>query len=112
MRIKSVKLKTFKRFSDLQILDLPETAKLVVVAGPNGNGKSSLFDAFLAFHHRDLSELGFNWQLDYHVKKTDRPQQTDGEIEVKFFQNVPTERSLSVRLKMISFDLKLLRADA
>ena len=45
MKIKSIKLKDFKRFTDLTIKDLPETAKLVVMIGPNGCGKSSVFDA-------------------------------------------------------------------
>jgi len=46
MRIKSVHIRDFKRFTDFQITDLPEAAKLVVLIGPNGSGKSSLFDAF------------------------------------------------------------------
>ena len=45
MKIKSIKLKDFKRFTDLTIENLPETAKLVVMIGPNGSGKSSVFDA-------------------------------------------------------------------
>ena len=45
MKIKSIKLKDFKRFTDLTIEGLPETAKLVVMIGPNGCGKSSVFDA-------------------------------------------------------------------
>ena len=42
MKIKSIKLKDFKRFTDLTIEGLPETAKLVVMIGPNGCGKSSV----------------------------------------------------------------------
>ena len=45
MKIKSIHLKDFKRFTDLTIEGLPETAKLVVMIGPNGCGKSSVFDA-------------------------------------------------------------------
>jgi predicted ATPase len=45
MKIKSIKLKDFKRFTDLTIEGLPETAQLVVMIGPNGCGKSSVFDA-------------------------------------------------------------------
>jgi len=48
MRIKSLELKNFKRFTDLTISDIPETAKLVLLIGSNGSGKSSVFDAFAA----------------------------------------------------------------
>lgn len=47
MRIKSVRLRNYKRFTDLTIADLPHTARLVVLVGPNGTGKSSVFDSFL-----------------------------------------------------------------
>ena len=47
MKVKSIKLKDFKRFTDLTIEGLPETAKLVVMIGPNGCGKSSVFDALI-----------------------------------------------------------------
>ena len=47
MRIKSVHLRNYKRFTDLHITDIPQSARLVVMVGPNGSGKSSVFDAFL-----------------------------------------------------------------
>lgn len=46
MRIKKIELKHFKRFTDLTISDIPVDAKLVLLIGSNGSGKSSLFDAF------------------------------------------------------------------
>ena len=46
MRIKSIKIKDFKRFTDLTIQNIPQTAKLVVLVGPNGCGKTSVFEAF------------------------------------------------------------------
>ena len=45
MKINSIRMKGFKRFTDLTIEGLPETARLVVLIGPNGCGKSSVFDA-------------------------------------------------------------------
>ena len=45
MKIKSIHLKDFKRFTDLKIEGILEKVKLVVMIGPNGCGKSSVFDA-------------------------------------------------------------------
>jgi AAA15 family ATPase/GTPase len=46
MKIKSLQLKNFKRFTDLTIEGIPENARLVLLIGSNGSGKSSVFDAF------------------------------------------------------------------
>lgn len=46
MRITSLKIENFKRFTDLSIKQIPESAKLVLLIGSNGSGKSSVFDAF------------------------------------------------------------------
>ena len=46
MRIASLTLKNFKRFTELEIGDVPDSAKLVLLVGSNGSGKSSIFDAF------------------------------------------------------------------
>jgi predicted ATP-binding protein involved in virulence len=46
MRVKKIQLKIFKRFDDLTI-DLGENPKkIIALVGPNGCGKSSIFDAF------------------------------------------------------------------
>jgi energy-coupling factor transporter ATP-binding protein EcfA2 len=45
MRIQSIQLQNFKRFTDLKIEGIPESAKLVLLIGANGSGKSSVFDA-------------------------------------------------------------------
>lgn len=46
MRITELRLVHFKRFTDLTISGIPAAAKLVLLIGSNGSGKSSVFDAF------------------------------------------------------------------
>src|SRR5665213_468224 len=46
MRVRSIRLKDFKRFNDLTIDLGDRTPKIVALVGPNGSGKSSVFDAF------------------------------------------------------------------
>lgn len=67
MKIKSIHLRNFKRFTDLRIQNIPATAKLVVLLGPNGCGKSSLFDAL---HQKSIEyrQMGFKNDPDYFFK--------------------------------------------
>jgi energy-coupling factor transporter ATP-binding protein EcfA2 len=67
VRVASIRLKNFKRFTDLTIRDIPETARLVVVVGPNGCGKSSLFDAFLQWY-RSRAGFGLRGEESYYRK--------------------------------------------
>jgi len=43
MRIETIRLKNFKSFQDVEILDIPQ---FCVVVGANGTGKTTLFDVF------------------------------------------------------------------
>ncbi len=60
-------MQNFKRFTDLRITSIPESAKLVVLIGPNGCGKSSVFDAFLLWH-RNNTGLGHSGDNEYYDK--------------------------------------------
>jgi predicted ATPase len=62
MKIRQIQLKNFKRFTDTTITDIPETARLVLLVGPNGCGKSSLIDAAQAWRNR-------HWEATYHLKQ-------------------------------------------
>lgn len=66
MRIRDLKLKHFKRFTDLTISGIPETAKLVVLVGPNGCGKTSIFEAFN--HWYRLRGFNHGGDSNYYLK--------------------------------------------
>ena len=67
MKIASIHLQNFKRFTDLKIQNIPATAKLVVLLGPNGCGKSSVFDALHSKSY-ELRGLGLSGDADYYCK--------------------------------------------
>jgi predicted ATPase len=50
MRIEKIHIRAFKRFTDLQVGPIPRSARLIVLVGPNGCGKSSLLEAFNHWH--------------------------------------------------------------
>ena len=45
MKIKKIELNNFKRFTHLNVEEIPETAKLVILVGPNGSGKTSFMES-------------------------------------------------------------------
>ncbi len=65
MRIRSIYLKDYKRFTNLTIEDIPDTAKLVILVGPSGSGKSSLFEAINAWG-KERNSVSFD--PEYHKK--------------------------------------------
>jgi AAA domain, putative AbiEii toxin, Type IV TA system len=89
MHIRKIVVRQFRRFSDLEIDGIPSSTELVILAGPNGNGKSSLFDAFLNFADQNGGRA--NWDLSYHTKlgnTTSSNEQSRPNIE--FHETIPT----------------------
>lgn len=68
MKIREIRLKEFKRFSDTTITNIPITAKLVMLVGPNGSGKSSLIDAAYSWHRNHWRQTRI-WDATYHQKQ-------------------------------------------
>ncbi|MDE0088347.1 MAG: AAA family ATPase [Candidatus Poribacteria bacterium] len=88
MKIKSIHLKNFKRFTDLTIEGLPETAKLVVMIGPNGSGKSSALEA-LQFSRQAKGFFTFSGSPAYYLKSVSSENNRDfnvvsGNVEIIF----------------------------
>ena len=79
MRITKVELKNFKRFTDLTIDGIPPDAKLVLLIGSNGAGKSSVFDAFESMNRgireESLSEAEYNFHESYLRKDQSKPNE-------------------------------------
>ena len=82
MKIKSIQMKNFRRFTNLTIEGLPKKVRLVVMIGPNGSGKTSVFDALLKVKNAK-GELYSTVPNDYYVK-FGTPKEDYRDPEIKF----------------------------
>ena len=91
MKIKSIKLQNFKKFSDLTLGNLSDTVKLVVLLGPNGCGKSSLIESMevarkiYGFRQIPWSDSDFNYYIkqDKQISKVYQQTQTNENIHIE-----------------------------
>ncbi len=70
MKITKLELLNFKRFTHLTLDEIPPRAKMVLLIGSNGSGKSSVFDAFEALNKAKRGE-GNNIVRDVYYKKNE-----------------------------------------
>ncbi|MFA1014834.1 ATP-binding protein [Dubosiella newyorkensis] len=62
MKIKKIELINFKRFTHLIVEKIPETAKMIILVGPNGSGKTSFMEALNHYYkYTGYYDIG-----DYH----------------------------------------------
>ena len=130
MRIKELNLQNFKRFTDLQIKNISPEAKLVLLIGANGSGKSSVFDAFEWMRRSGrFQNGGTDFNAEYFKKKanknircnlttaddtqfewtSDKKEQTD--LPTDFFYGRPSLRIVPT-IENVRFDENLFKNNA
>ena len=87
VKISNLRFVGFKRFEDLTIQDLPINARLIVLAGPNGNGKSSVFDGILKWR-RNNGGMPVGWDLEYDARNRITKNENNA-ISVEFHNPSP-----------------------
>ncbi len=101
-KIQAIKLHHFKRFSDLTIQYIPELVRMVVLAGPNGNGKSSLFEAFRLWSGRIAT--GWLQDDDYYIWAPSRGTSITPAEDIKLtFHGVTPEPTTDAARKAFHF---------
>lgn len=88
VRLKEIHLKAFKRFTDTHIQDLPASARLIVLAGANGSGKSSLFDGLKTWHWVN-GAIGSQWDETYGAKVGAPAIGWSEHVHVEFHEPLP-----------------------
>ena len=94
MKVHEIRLTNFKGFTNFTITDIPSSARLVLLVGPNGCGKSSLIDAAQTwhryrwahsniwdetYHHKQMPGVAGNWQDSVTLTFHDPQPATDGQ---------------------------------
>jgi predicted ATPase len=69
MKIREIRLTNFKKFTDAKITDIPSSARIVLLVGSNGCGKSSLIDAAQTWFRFNGAQIGGYWDESYHKKQ-------------------------------------------
>lgn len=85
MKIKKIRLNKYKRFHSLTI-DLGENPKrIIALVGPNGCGKSSVFDGMLFHHAAHVSMVGNKGQKDFRFHSIEQsPTYNYENIQIEF----------------------------
>lgn len=91
MKLKSIELTKFKRFTHVIIKELPESAKLIILIGSNGSGKTSVLEALKQWSSRK-GGTSFNNDASYLGKENENFNNTwSNDIKVSFHGTPPKD---------------------
>ena len=92
MQFKSATIKDFRRFTDLTVRGIPERVRLIMLAGPNGCGKSCFFDALHTWY-KWTTRKNPSWEMDYHGKAGSPHRDRWGnDVKLEFHGSLPEEK--------------------
>ena len=80
MKINSFHLLNFKRFTELTVTGIPDKAKLVLLIGSNGSGKSCVFDLFDWLNKGTFKEIPYSKADSLNYYRKDKGQESSVEI--------------------------------
>ena len=89
MKLKQVKIRNFRKFTNLTVKNILESVRLIILVGPNGCGKSSFLDA-LSIWSSVKGNIGYEWKHEYHAKVTATEEEANhhrilDNIQVEFY---------------------------
>ena len=82
MKINSFHLLNFKRFTELKVTGIPYKAKLVLLIGSNGSGKSCVFDLFDWLNKGTFKEIPYSKEDSLNYYRKDKGQESSVEIRL------------------------------
>ncbi len=86
MKIKRVEIEYIKRFTHLCVEDIPQSARLVVLVGPNGSGKTSFFEALNYYYQNyGYSQIGDRSYFVKEKNKTGEQNVTRGVVSISLY---------------------------
>ena len=86
MRIKKITLNEYKRFKSLTIDLGDEPKRIIALVGPNGCGKSSIFDGIL-FHNNAYKQIGNKGNKDFHYHSINQlPSYNYDKVTIEFVE--------------------------
>ncbi|MGN6032725.1 MAG: AAA family ATPase, partial [Thermomicrobiales bacterium] len=65
--IASISAHNFRRFTSLSVTNIPTRAKAVILVGPNGSGKTAIFDAIQLWYTM-TAQVGHSNDFNYYNK--------------------------------------------